>query len=350
MTSLAQFDKHLAGMPSDMKTSLRMDASTAADPKSRMDANTLPYLSQQLEQVQAKSYETPHAALPFMEGAVIPIESDIDPGAESWSYYIYDGRGQAKWVTSYASDEMPVVDVDAVKVLKEPAGFMLGYTLNKQEMRAAAFGKLDLARRRVNQANLGHREFGELVAAFGDTGRGIDGFLNHVNTPELAPTVDGAGETRWDLKDPFFIATDFANMLVAVHNNTAGIRKPNALLLPSDLFEFLKVRPFLGAAGTVVTAAPSMSVLQYLMGITDMVIGSLLLLQPQFSKGNLQVGTAIAYIANDADIVSYKRIMDTKFYEPVWKGLSSVTSGESRTGGCQIIEPFTMVRMPGVSA
>ncbi len=317
----------------------------------RQDALTLPFLAQQLEQIQAKTYEVPHAELPFMEGAVIPIERDIDPGAETFSYYVYDGRGQAEFITNYAADDMPTVDIAASKTTLPTAGIQLGYLLNRQELRAAAFGNVNIAQRKAAQAVRGHREKHELVAAFGSIPRGLKGFLNHPNVPELAPVADGASLTRWDLKDPIFIATDLANIARAIHNNTKGIRRATALLIPADLFEFLRFKPFLGAAGTVVTATPSMSVLEYMMSVTDMTIGSLLLLQPQFSNGNLAAGqgTAVAYIANSTDIVSYKMIMEPTFYEPQWQSLTSLTPGESRTGGVQYIEPFSSIRMPGVS-
>lgn len=349
MTTEAQYATHLQSTPSGVMSHLRRDAMGASG--DRIDANTLPFLAQQLEQIQATAYEVPHAGLPFMEGAVIPIQRDIDPGAETFSYFVYDGKGQAEFITNYASDDMPVVDIEASKTTLPTAGIQLGYRLNRQELRAAAFGSVDVARRKANQATLGHREKHELVAAYGSLPRGLRGFLNHPNVPELLPVADGAAATRWDLKDPIVIAQDLANIAVAVHNNTKGIRTTTALLIPADLFEFLRFKPFVGTTGTVVTSTPSMSVLDYMRSVTNMTIGSLLLLQPQFSQGNLAAGqgTAIAYIANSPDIVSYKEIMPPTFYEPQWKGLTSLTPGESRTGGVQFIEPFSCVRMPGVS-
>jgi len=350
MTTAAEFQTHLSEAPGQVRQEL---CRNNKDPSARMDANTVPFLSQQLEQVQAKAFEVPHAALPFMEGAVIPIQRDIDPGAETYAYYVYDGKGQAEFITNYA-DDAPVVDIEAKKTIKQTAGIQLGYRMNRQDIRAAAFGGLDLAQRKAKQATLGHLEKHEIVAAYGSAARGLDGFLNAQNVPELAPAPDASGATRWDLKDPIFIARDLANMAVAIHNNTAGTRQANALLIPADLFEFLRITPFAqtSTGGTVVTMAPSLSVLAYLQSVSDLTIGSLLMLQPAFSQGNLAAGqgTAIAYIANNADIVSYKEIMAPTFYEPQWQNLTSFTPGESRTGGVQYIEPFTSVRMPGVSA
>lgn len=354
MTTEAQYSTHLQNIPSNVVVDMRgfrFDAKTIADPRSRMDANTVPFLAQQLEQIQARSYEVPRAELPFMEGAVIPIETDIDPGADTYSYYVYNGRGQAEFVTSYASDDMPVVDVEAKKTTLVCESIQIGYTLDRQELRAAAFGNLDLAGRRAKQAMISHREKHELVAAYGSKKRNINGFLNHENVPEILPSVDGAGFTRWDIKDPIFIARDLANMAVAMHNVTKGIRTANALLIPGDLWTLLRWKPFQSTSGTTVTSSPEMSILKYIMSVTDMVVGSLLLLQPSLSKGNLVAGqgTAVAYIAGDADMVSYKEVMKPTFYEPQWKGLKSKTPGESRTGGVQFIEPFSCIRMPGVS-
>lgn len=344
MSTECRFDRALTrDIPAQVLEQLRTDTAT----QGRTDAQTASYLARQLEQVEAEVMEDPRAELPIMAGGVIPIMSDVDPGAKSFGYYNMTGLGIAEFMAGCAGKDMPMVSRSARETFQNTAIFGLGYQLCREDLRNGAFANRDPIREHADQAEHGHRQAHETVAAWGDDAEGFKGFYNHPNVPEIAPLADGGALTSWITKDPTFIAADVAAMKAVVRSNTVGLRRINAILLPDDVFEHISGRVFATAAGV----NPSETVLSFLRKVhPDISFGSVLALQPEFSEGHLAAGegTAIGYIAGNSKIVNYKRIMDATFYEPQWEGLTMKVPGESKTGGVQYKEPLTGVRLVGI--
>src|ERR1700761_9346019 len=90
----------------------------------RLDANESMILTQQLEVMRARTADILRP--PFKARQFVPVTSEVDPGAESWSYAQWDRVGMAKIIANYA-DDIPKVATFAKKFVHTIETIGLGY-------------------------------------------------------------------------------------------------------------------------------------------------------------------------------------------------------------------------------
>ncbi len=313
----------------------------------RVDAESSPFLERQLTQTMEEVFRKLYPELTMVEGAVIPIETSIDEGVNHFEWIMLDGTTMARFVTSYASDDMPMATISASRFSSPLHTIEEGFEYSRQDIRAAVYNKMDLPSELGELCRRGHLEKHNRVALWGSKKRKLDGFVNHRNVPELAPLPDPdmAGETRWALKNPILVAQDIANMKARIRKTTKRVHRMTNLAMGTETMEILEGKPMAISTGAGI-ALNSESVLSWLRRVhSNVTFVDVPELMADESEGNLDSNVAIAYQGGDKRIVSYVLAMDFTMHEPQWRGLKAQIPCESRSGGVVWRYPLSGLRM-----
>lgn len=93
------------------------------------------FFARELDYVKSQSYDVEYPEFTALK--LFPMSSEINPGAETVTYYSYDKTGMAKIISNYATD-LPRADVKGkpTTAIIKSLGDSYGYSV--QEMRASA--------------------------------------------------------------------------------------------------------------------------------------------------------------------------------------------------------------------
>lgn len=155
----------------------------------RVDADETNMLALSLEQMRTQVYEADYPELKAR--ALFPVESDIDPGADTFAYEENDHRGSFRRIsgTGYAADP-PTVETEAAKVVRTLESYGGSYVVTIQDLRRAAFSGRPLETRKAKACRRAWEEKLDQVAANGDAGTTI------VSGAANRPIGTGATQTR----------------------------------------------------------------------------------------------------------------------------------------------------------
>jgi hypothetical protein len=203
-------------------------------------------LARELEQVSAQTYDV--LKHPQMARQIMPFVNELSPGAETFSYDMYDGVTQCEWITNWGT---PVGQNDAFKTRMTGIAYSFagGYDYSFQDLEAASFAggrSIDAERARMNR--LGHEQFLEDLAFAGNADRGISGVSNLLtNAGYTVQTYGTAGAPyvkpvvgTWDVNTATAdLIKDLDALLAVPEQNTKQRLVANRIVLP------LSVKPWL---------------------------------------------------------------------------------------------------------
>jgi len=211
------------------------------DKQVKLDAQETIFFERELEQIKAKTYDKKYPELKIRK--LVPVNSDVNPGAETITYWQYDEVGMAKIVESYSKD-FPRVDVRK-KQFSSPVkslGDSYGYSI--QDIRKAQMTGTPLEQRRANAARKAIMQLEDQIGSFGDADSGLQGLFTNPNTPELVLAADGAGSSKaFADKTPDQILRDLNLMANTPVENTNGVETVDTLLLPVDQYTYIASTP-----------------------------------------------------------------------------------------------------------
>lgn len=209
----------------------------------RLDANETMILENQLEQMRARSVDVQRPE--FKARRLVPVTSEIDPGAESWAYSVWDRAGMAKVVANYA-DDIPKVATFAKKYTHTIETIALGYEWSWLDLLRTARAGVPLRARKADAVRTGFEQKIEEIAAIGIKETGLTGLLNNGNVPQINAAPPAAGSsTAWggaDKKAPEVLA-DLLAMEDAIITTTKGVLSPDTLVLPLAQYRYISRTP-----------------------------------------------------------------------------------------------------------
>lgn len=219
-----------------MKRSARLVAKALVP---RMDANETAAFARELEYVLAQTYDKKYPDLKAR--LFIPVNSEIPAYAESFVWYSYDQVGAAKIIANYA-DDLPASDVVAKQVSQIIRDLGTSYGFSIGDLRAISAGIKAIDKMRGMSARRAIDLAIDHIAAFGASGYGLPGFLNHENVPLIGkPDITG------DWLDPDTpaakILEDLYKIEAEIPRITNTVESPNTLLLPTAHFRAVSQRP-----------------------------------------------------------------------------------------------------------
>lgn len=214
--------------------------SDSLDADIRNDAGETATFTRQLEHVITEVYRVQYPELRAQD--FIPLDTSVPSGAQSFVWRIWDWRGMAKILDSYA-DDLPTVEIMGAERAQVIHSLGVGYSYSIQDQRAAAMAGFPLDTEKGNAAKRAHLNKIEVLAAFGDAAAGLPGMLNNPNVPLLTPPGDIAGDWMDPATSALSIKADLHTIARSIRTTTKTTETPDTLLLPPSIFDKLATTP-----------------------------------------------------------------------------------------------------------
>lgn len=302
------------------------------------------FFARELDFVKSQSYDVEYPE--FTALSLFPMSSEVDPGAETVTYYSYDKTGLAKIISNYATD-LPRTDVKGkpTTAIIKSLGDSYGYSI--QEMRASRMAGKSLDTRKAESARYQIDYLNNKIAWNGDAETGLKGVLSTDNDVPLHTIANGAkGTTSWADKTEDEILADITGMLKQMATVTKKVEKPDTLALSSDAYIEIQNKRIEGTATTV---------LKYIQdNIPDI---KQIVSCPELDADSVETnpyaaasdGKAVALLfKNDSRKLSIENPLPFMQYPIQTQGLEVVVPCEARTAGAMIYYPMSLLIAVGV--
>lgn len=302
------------------------------------------FFARELDFVKSQSYDVEYPE--FTALSLFPMSSEVDPGAETVTYYSYDKTGLAKIISNYATD-LPRADVKGkpTTAIIKSLGDSYGYSI--QEMRASRMAGKSLDTRKAESARYQIDYLNNKIAWNGDAETGLKGVLSTDNDVPLYTVANGAkGTTSWADKTEDEILADITGMLKQMATVTKKVEKPDTLALSSDAYIEIQNKRIEGTATTV---------LKYIQdNIPDI---KQIVSCPELDADSVETnpyaaasdGKAVALLfKNDSRKLSIESPLPFMQYPIQTQGLEVVVPCEARTAGAMIYYPMSLLIAVGV--
>lgn len=302
----------------------------------RYDAQSLAITARQLEHVMAEVYEEEFPDLRMANGDVIPIDTSVPEGAETFTYYLYSAIGVARFSSAYSSRTSPRASITGAKVSGNVENMEGSFGYTARDLRNAAFANLPLDAMLAVAERRAHMELLNKTGMWGREDMGLPGWANHPNISIVEPITGD-----WTTATVDQIIADVNALVTNAEVISFGLRKTNAVELPRQREILLRTRR-LGAGDG------GMTIMDFLTkahpGVSFKVLNEL---DPANSDGNLDDMTAIAHTV-DKRLASLIVPMPYRQYPVQQHGLNFEVPTESSTGGVKMPEPMIVTRMEGI--
>ncbi len=217
----------------------------------RADAMETSLFARQLEYVYTQTFDIEYADLKAR--SLIPVDTRVPTGADSFTYTQFDKIGRAKIVHNYAQD-FENADVIAAQFKQSIVSLGDSYQYTIQDMRAAAMAGLPLESRKAEAARWAIEQKLESLAAFGDANTGLVGLTNapSINAvSKVSQNNAGATTSTWTQLITYALAKgnitqaaqeiqkDVLGLSRTIFNNTKGVHVGNTLVLPTQAYAIL---------------------------------------------------------------------------------------------------------------
>ena len=286
------------------------------------------FLARELEQILARTFEVQYADIKY--SSILPISTEVGPGADSFTYRIFDAQGSMKLIQDKASD-LPRADVLRKEVTHPVRSLGASFAYTIQETRAAAMTPgLNLEQRRANAVRRAYEEKVQDIAYFGEQGVAMDGFFNNANVDKLVPD-------KWF--DDATITTD--EMLEILNEGPTRIvmssnmkEQPNTMLVPYDVYRVISTTRNSDASDT--------TVMEFFLRTNPYITSIEPINELEAVKGDLSKDTIICYDRSPEKLqLHIPRTLE--FLPPQRTNLEFTVAAHSRIGGLALYYPKSVL-------
>lgn len=303
------------------------------------DEDTSIFFARELDFIKSQSYDVEYPELTAL--STFPVSDDINPGAESHTYYSYDKTGMAKIISNYATD-LPRADVKGKPTTAYIKSLGASYGYSAQEMRASRYSGKSLDARKAESARYQIDYLNNKIAWAGDEENNLVGVLTPSNDIPLfiLPTGAGGG-TSWASKTPQEIMADINGMQKQVAAATKNVEKPDTLAMPADVYIDISTRQIEATGYTV-----KRFIMENAPYIKDIISASEL---QRDSVDTNPYGENVALLfTNDKRKIAIEIPMPFYQYPVQPRNLEMVIPCEARTAGVSIYYPLSLLIAVGV--
>jgi hypothetical protein len=203
------------------------------------DAAEAMFFVRELEQLLVEQFNVLYAERKGKQ--FVPIDNQVDPGAESVTYTQFDFLGKAKAISDFA-DDIPLVNTKGAAYTQKMQSYGSAFGYSVQELRAAAKAGRSIDRLRADAARLVLEQRLDEILATGDSANGLSGLLNLSNVDTYTIGAKAAGPTVWDTATADEILADLNGMVRQVRVNTKEVHSPTRILMPTSQYNIIANR------------------------------------------------------------------------------------------------------------
>lgn len=290
------------------------------------------FLARELETILARSFEVEYADIKYSQ--LIPISTEVGPGADSYTYRVFDKQGSMKIIQDKAQD-LPRADVLRKEITHNVRSLGASFAYTIQETRAAAMvPNMNLEQRRANAVRRVYEEKVQEIAYFGDVATGLKGFFNNDQVDKIVPDkwfTDAAITTDEMLQ----LLNEPATRLVEGSNMK---EQPNTMLIPYEVYRIISTTPRSSTSDT--------TVMEFFLRTNPMItsIEPINELEADKSGGNLSKDRIITY-DRSPDKLQLHIPQPLEFLPPIRQQLEFSVAAHSRIGGCAVYYPKSIIMM-----
>jgi hypothetical protein len=216
----------------------------AGNPQYRFDSaeDASVFYARELDHIKTRTYDIEYPE--FNATRLFPVESSVDLGMETITYYSYDKTGMASIIADY-SDDLPRADALGKPFTAKIRGLGASYAYSIQDMRASRYAGKSLDVRRGEAARLAIDALINRIAWCGDEINGLRGVLSPENqVPIWTPPTNAGGEsTKFKDKTPDEILATFSGALGYMSDTTKGVERPDTIVLDESNYIYLATTP-----------------------------------------------------------------------------------------------------------
>jgi hypothetical protein len=312
----------------------------------RTDADSM-FFTRQLEQVLAKEYDKEFPELTIASGSLLPMDSEVQTGAESYVYYYVEPTGMAKILNTYADTDLPEIGLAGKETVGKIVAIGAVYGWSFQDLRTAAMANRDITTRKGNASKQSHMMVANKLGWFGDMARGLYGLLTHPNiTYTLAPFKAGgstAADRLWSAKTFEEILADVGTLINTPADITRNVEKVDTVVFPS------KVANALAARVVSPTNGSNVNIWNFLKGNfpgVTFVTATELDITGHEDTEFVGVNVAVAF-KKDPDKISFVMPQPYEQFPPQEKLLRVIIPTHSRCGAVKCPAPLSVHVMTG---
>lgn len=319
----------------------------------RGDAVDTAFAARQLEYVYSKAVEFEFEALPFADQSdpLVPWDTSVPAGAETFVYYLTETSGTAVFLASMSgSEDLPSPSIYGAEVVGRTKSFGSQIVVTVQQLRKAAFGKLNLQAALGEGDKRAHAEVLNDVAAWGRDDLDLPGFLNHPQVPRsVAAEKAAAGtSTLWSVATPGELIADVLSLVNGILEDTSERYRPDTIAMPARYLRVLS-QTRLSEDGS---GGDPTNVLTYIKKALSEA-GTPIDFRP---CEQLRASKSEGYLSTDAMIAYSRREEHVSLIVPLWYEMQAVqqsgfklkTPTESMMGGIAFRVPATAAMMTGI--
>lgn len=331
----ARFDEMLKIARTFDRANLPKDLAWRFDGNSNFDAAESAFFARQLEFIRPGVLEVLY---PELKGAMlVPVDTAIDPGAEQYTYRIFDQVGEAL-VSANLPNRAPRVDVIGSEVTSKIFNVTDAYGYSVQEARAAMLARTPLIPRRAMTARDVIERKLDAIIFVGDTVSGLKGLLNLASTNTFTALTKNAGGLLWATSHPDEIVADMNGMVNKIVSDSLEIEQPDTLLLPLSSYTLISSRRMGDGSDK--------TILEHFLASSPY-IKSVEATHKSETAGSGVTRRAVAY-RRDPNKLSALMPMPFTQLPPQPDGFELVTQCQARTGGVVTFYPMSICYMDGI--
>lgn len=270
----------------------------------------------------------------------VPVNNEVDTGAESYAWHLYDTAGTAG-IIHPSADDLPTVEASAAEQIQTIKSLGIGFGWDIQQLRAAAMGQVPLETRKAAAVRMGFERAVDKIAAQGEANASLPGMLGNANVPVITAGVTAGFTGAWTggTTTPIQALADLNLIGNYVAANTTEAFAANALLLPIKQFQYISATP-------VNPGFQDKTILQTFLA-NQTYIKSVDSWSYLSTSGASSTTRAVAY---NRSPTSLELIIPQEFemLPPQPRNLKMFVPCHGRIGGVMIYEPLSMVYADGV--
>jgi hypothetical protein len=299
---------------------------------SRLDSKQTSSLEKALEYVKTKTYDILY---PKMKARTfIPVSNEVDPGAETITYYVWDQFGMAQIISNYA-DDLPSVAALAESYTAKVKGIGTSYPYTIQDLRRSAMAGTALTTRLASAARLYVESTIDTIAAVGDTIHGLIGLAKHPNVTLTSPTTGG-----WATATGLQMVADVRDLINAVVTACNEALEPDTVVMDSSKMTLLSTTRISTTGDSDTTALDAVK--KNHPEIKNWEVWNKLK-----AADATDTGSRIVCYAKDPQVLSLEIPQEFEQLPPQAKNLAFIVPCHARCAGVLVYYPVAMGYMDG---